>query len=64
MVKKNCNNCKAYSIYSKCLLGVDIMPDKWYNGTIISYKPLSECPKPLTNKKFMEEMNDKIKRII
>ncbi len=57
-MKRNCNGCKALIQESQtsciCLLGKSIKSDKSLYGITVSYKPLEECPKPLTNIKLSE----------
>ncbi len=59
-MKKSCNYCKAL-VQGKCDLGYETKDDspEVYKGLNIRTKPLEECPKPLTNNKFVELLNSK-----
>jgi hypothetical protein len=55
-MKRKCDGCKALEVdryYGRCLLGHSIKNER-INDLIIVYKPLEECPKPMTNIQFIE----------
>jgi hypothetical protein len=57
-MKKSCDGCKAIGF--GCHLGkkVQTVYKTTYNGYVISYQiPAEECPKPKTNKEFLELLN-------
>lgn len=57
-MKRNCNGCRAYdSSLRGCQLGYKteyLIPPKGYEGLNIGSKPLENCPKPRTNKEFID----------
>ena len=59
IIKRNCNNCKALQkcvsgLGYKCQLGHKIKIAQKYEDIPISYKPLEECPKPITYRDYAE----------
>lgn len=53
-MKKTCNGCKALDS-GLCTLGFKNKVKfffEWSGNT--EYKPIGECPKPMTNKKYIE----------
>ena len=57
---KTCNNCKALYFtglppgVGTCTLGFHQEVHKFKCGVIISYKPIEDCPKPLTNTSYSQ----------
>ncbi len=58
-MKRNCNGCKALQqdsqVTCRCVLNKKITSSKMLYGLTVEYKPLEECPKPMTNAAFMRE---------
>lgn len=60
-MKKNCNGCKAIiheyrSGAYGCSLGYSNAVAHSINGIVVRMKPLEECPKPVTNKLYMQTL--------
>lgn len=59
-MKRNCNGCKALQQDSqtscRCMLNKKITSGKTLYGLVVKYKPLEECPKPMTNTAFAKEV--------
>lgn len=58
-MKQNCNGCKALiksirGIGCECELNHPIRVDSELYGIPVSYKPIEECEKPMTNKTLCE----------
>ena len=56
-MKRTCNNCKALLEKSRveciCSLGKKIIAtEKLYGCISTGYKPMEECPKPMTNLEY------------
>ena len=59
-MKRTCDRCKAFlygDCSARCELGYPIKTVRHYvvmGRDMYSYAPEQECPKPLSNKQFME----------
>ena len=57
-MKRTCNGCKALGMVGDgCGLGYKTEVTRVYSYVPVEWKPLEECPKPLTNDKLIVEMN-------
>lgn len=66
MKKRTCDGCKAFlygEFSGRCELGYTIGKVRHrvvFGRDIFSYAPTQECPKPKTNKQYLEILKEKL----
>lgn len=54
--KRTCNGCKAIRHDGVCEFNYKTVEGKIIGGRVVSYNPVTECPKPTTSKQYVSLM--------